>query len=73
MIEYDELTVDKVEDRFALYDVTNKGGVEPKTLIRNWYVVDENGDYSQADITSNKEMLAYPNPVNRPEVIKYRW
>ncbi len=72
VIEYDELAIDKVEDRFALYDVTNKGGVEPNPLIRNWYVVDENGDYSQADITSSKEVLAYPNPVNRPELITYR-
>ncbi len=72
VIEYDELAIDKVEDRFALYDVTDKGGVEPKPLIRDWYVIDENGDYSQADITSNKDVLAYPNPVNRPELITYR-
>lgn len=71
VLENDELIIDKVEDRFALYDATDMEGLTLDTLIRNWFVVDENGDYSQQQILSNKDIVAYPIPENRPEVVTY--
>lgn len=71
VLENDQLTMEKVEDRFALCDATDMEGLTLDTLIRNWFVVDENGDYSQQQILSNKDIVAYPIPENRPEVVTY--
>lgn len=69
---YDELHIAKVEDRFGLYDATDRTGLTfDVPLVRNWYVVDENGDKSQDDILSNQAEFAYPSPKNRPETVTY--